>query len=131
MKPLAESHPLVLRNPGALPDQMESFPRFRYMGSKFRLLPWIHDTFQELDFETSTDAFSGSGVVSYLLKTMGKQVRANDTLAFPSVLTAATVANSAFLPYDADLMSSGSSAGSLQTNFHLASTRSAKTSHAQ
>ena len=26
---------------------------------------------------------------------MGKQVRANDTLAFPSVLTAATVANSA------------------------------------
>ena len=74
---------------------MGNFPRFRYMGSKFRLLPWIHGTFQELDFETATDAFSGSGVVSYLLKSMGKQVRANDTLAFPSVLTAATVANTA------------------------------------
>lgn len=103
MKPLAESQPLLLRNPGALSDQMENFPRFRYMGSKFRLLPWIHDTFQELDFETATDAFSGSGVVSYLLKTMGKQVRANDTLAFPSVLTAATVANSATLLTAADL----------------------------
>jgi len=65
------------------------------MGSKFRLLPWIHDTLQELDFETAIDAFSGSGVVSYLLKGMGKQVRANDALAFPSVLTAATVANTA------------------------------------
>jgi DNA adenine methylase/adenine-specific DNA-methyltransferase len=95
MKPLAELQPLLFNESGALPDQMGNFPRFRYMGSKFRLLPWIHDTFQALDFETATDAFSGSGVVSYLLKGMGKQVRANDTLAFPSVLTAATVANTA------------------------------------
>jgi DNA adenine methylase/adenine-specific DNA-methyltransferase len=103
MKPLVEPQSLILRNPGALPDQMGSFPRFRYMGSKFRLLPWIHETFQELDFETSSDAFSGSGVVSYLLKSMGKQVRANDALAFPSALTAATVANSAILLNDADV----------------------------
>ena len=95
MKPLLESETFHLNRGGALPEQMRNFPRFRYMGSKFRLLPWIHDTLQELDFETVTDAFSGSGVVSYLLKGMGKQVRANDTLAFPSVLTAATVANSA------------------------------------
>ena len=95
MKPLTELQPLLMSEPGALPDQMGRFPRFRYMGSKFRLLPWIHDTFQGLDFETVTDAFSGSGVVSYLLKGMGKQVRANDTLNFPSVLTAATVANTA------------------------------------
>lgn len=87
--------PFYLDETPALPDQMGSFPRFRYMGSKFRLLPWIHETFQDLDFDTATDAFSGSGVVSYLLKSMGKQVRANDTLAFPSVLTAATVANTA------------------------------------
>jgi DNA adenine methylase/adenine-specific DNA-methyltransferase len=65
------------------------------MGSKFRLLPWIHETLSALNFETATDAFSGSGVVSYLLKAMGKQVRANDTLSFPSVLTSATVANNA------------------------------------
>lgn len=103
MKPLAEIQPLQLRSSGGLPDEMGNFPRFRYMGSKFRLLPWIHDTFQELDFESATDAFSGSGVVSYLLKGMGKQVRANDTLAFPSVLTAATVANSATRLDESDL----------------------------
>lgn len=95
MKPPTELQPLLINDLGALPDQMAAFPRFRYMGSKFRLLPWIHETFQGLDFDTATDAFSGSGVVSYLLKSMGKQVRANDTLAFPSVLTAATVANTA------------------------------------
>ncbi|MDP3850924.1 MAG: DNA adenine methylase [Luteolibacter sp.] len=103
MKPLTELQPLLLNDLGALPDQMGYFPRFRYMGSKFRLLPWIHDTFQELDFETATDAFSGSGVVSYLLKGMGKQVRANDTLAFPSVLTEATVSNTATHLNDEDL----------------------------
>lgn len=103
MKPLTELEPLLPGNPELLPDQMGVFPRFRYMGSKFRLLPWIHNTFQELAFESATDAFSGSGVVSYLLKSMGKQVRANDTLAFPSVLTAATVANSATRLSEADM----------------------------
>ncbi len=78
-----------------LPSEMANYPRFRYMGSKFRLLPWIHDSLQGIDFESATDAFSGSGVVSYLLKSMGKQVRANDALSFPSVLTSATVANNA------------------------------------
>lgn len=95
MKPLVELHPHLLNDLGVLPDQMEAFPRFRYMGSKFRLLPWIHETLQGLQFETVTDAFSGSGVVSYLLKSMGKQVRANDVLHFPAVLSAATVANTA------------------------------------
>ncbi|NBB78730.1 MAG: DNA methyltransferase [Verrucomicrobia bacterium] len=64
------------------------------MGSKFRLLPWIHDTLVGIDFETATDAFSGSGVVSYLLKSMNKEVKANDALVFPSILTIATIANS-------------------------------------
>ena len=92
MKPLLDLQtPLIPEAPG-LPAALEYFPRFRYMGSKFKLLPWLHGAFQGLDFDTATDAFSGSGVVSYLLKAMGKQVRANDSLAFPSVLTAATVA---------------------------------------
>jgi len=77
----------------SLPAQMEMFPRFRYMGSKYRLLEWLHETLRELDFQTCVDAFSGSGVVSYLLKAMGKQVLSNDSLSFPCVLTAATVAN--------------------------------------
>ena len=76
-----------------LPAKMAKFPRFRYMGSKFRLLDWLHETLSGLEFETSVDAFCGSGVVSYLLKSMGKQVRSNDSLSFPSVLAAATIAN--------------------------------------
>lgn len=78
-----------------VPAQLSAFPRFRYMGSKFRLLEWLHSSFNGLEFETAVDAFSGSGVVSYLLKSMGKQVHANDSLAFPSVLTSAIIANNA------------------------------------
>ena len=97
MKPLAELEIPLIPGTTGLPTALGNFPRFRYMGSKFRLLPWLHKAFVELDFETATDAFSGSGVVSYLLKAMGKQVRANDSLAFPSVLTAATVPSQSLL----------------------------------
>jgi len=64
------------------------------MGSKHRLLPWLRDVFAELPFDTALDAFSGSGCVSYLLKTMGKTVVANDRLRFPSTIATATVENS-------------------------------------
>ena len=88
-----------------IPEQTKEFPRFRYMGSKFRLIPWIHDTLQELSFQTSVDAFSGSGVVSYLLKSMGKQVHSNDSLVFPTVLTKATIANNSTLLTKDDILS--------------------------
>jgi len=103
MKSLNEYQLALVPETGGLPPEVANFPRFRYMGSKFRLLPWIHETLAEIGFETATDAFSGSGVVSYLLKAMGKQVRANDTLSFPSVLTSATVANNATRLNSADL----------------------------
>lgn len=106
MKSAEEIQMPLLPSLDALPAAMAQFPRFRYMGSKFRLLPWIHGTLREIDFETATDAFSGSGVVSYLLKAMGKKVHANDTLAFPTVLSTATVANSATVldPCDVDFL---------------------------
>lgn len=69
------------------------FPRLRFMGSKYRLIPWIHETFSELPFETALDTFSGSGVVAYLLKAMGKRVITNDFLKFPAVIAKATVEN--------------------------------------
>lgn len=93
----------LIASAAELPPEIQRFPRFRYMGSKFRLLPWIHETLLEIEFQTVTDAFSGSGAVSYLLKAMGKQVAANDTLAFPAVLTAATVSNNTTLLDAADL----------------------------
>lgn len=65
------------------------------MGSKHRLLPWIHGVLSSLDFETAADPFLGSGCVAYLLKCMGKRVIGSDFLNFPSVIAKATVENSA------------------------------------
>lgn len=90
-----EALPLSPKRKGALPAQMDLFPRFRYMGSKFRLLEWLHATFAELSFTSCIDAFSGSAAVSYLLKASGKRVLANDSLHFSKELSSATVANSA------------------------------------
>lgn len=63
------------------------------MGSKYRLIPALAETFEEIGGTTALDAFSGSGVVSYLLKALGYQVTANDFLAFPSTIARATVVN--------------------------------------
>ena len=64
------------------------------MGSKHRLLSWIHSVLCTLDFETAADPFVGSGCVAYLLKAMGKRVTASDFLNFPAVIASATVGNS-------------------------------------
>jgi DNA adenine methylase/adenine-specific DNA-methyltransferase len=63
------------------------------MGSKYRLLPWVHSVIAELRFSTALDAFSGSGCVSYLLKSMGKEVVSNDFLRFPCVISKALIEN--------------------------------------
>lgn len=63
------------------------------MGSKYKLIPHLAEVFAELGGETALDAFSGSGVVSYLLKSLGYQVTSNDFLTFPTVIARATVAN--------------------------------------
>lgn len=73
--------------------QVRAYPALRYMGSKQRLLPWLHDVLASVRFDSALDAFSGSGAVSYLLKSMGKRVVAADFLNFCHTLTAATVAN--------------------------------------
>jgi len=74
-------------------ERASAFPRLRYMGSKYRLIPHLAAAFADLGGATALDAFSGSGVVSYLLKALGYQVTANDFLTFPAVIARATVAN--------------------------------------
>lgn len=69
------------------------FPRLRYMGSKYRLLPHLAEVFAEVGGSTAVDPFSGSGVVSYLLKCMGYQVTSGDYLNFPTAIARATVVN--------------------------------------
>ena len=74
-------------------SKVSEYPRLRYMGSKYRLVPHLADVFTQLGGTTALDAFSGSGVVSYLLKALGYQVTSNDFLTFPAVIARATVVN--------------------------------------
>jgi adenine-specific DNA-methyltransferase len=76
-----------------MPTQAVLYPELRYMGSKKRLLPWIHQVLAQLDFEVACDPFSGSGGVAYLMKTMGRRVVASDFLNFASLISRATVEN--------------------------------------
>lgn len=80
--------------PAAIPAQALRYPELRYMGSKKRLLPWIHGVLDTLDFESAHDPFSGAGSVAYLMKAMGRRVVASDFLNFASVVARATVENS-------------------------------------
>ncbi len=63
------------------------------MGSKNKLLPHLAAVFAEVGGQTALDAFSGSGVVSYLLKRQGFSVTANDMLEFPGTLATAAIVN--------------------------------------
>lgn len=83
-----------------------SFPRLRYMGSKYRLIPHLASIFETLGGGRALDAFSGSGVVSYLLKAQGFEVTSNDFLAFPAAITGATVVNNGIVltPEDVQLI---------------------------
>jgi adenine-specific DNA-methyltransferase len=72
------------------------FPRLRYMGSKYRVVPHLSRIMHGLRFDRALDAFSGSGVVAYALKEMGKEVVANDFLDFPAAVAAAVVENPGF-----------------------------------
>ena len=75
------------------PSQIEHFPDLRYMGSKRRLLPWIYDVLNGLDFESALDPFSGSGAVAYLMKAMGRRVVASDFLNLSSTIGHALIEN--------------------------------------
>jgi DNA adenine methylase len=82
----------VVREP--LPEKLASYPPTRYMGSKEKLLPHIKSVVEQFDFQSATDLFAGSGVVGYMLKTMGKQVFSNDYMAMSATMTRAMIENS-------------------------------------
>tara|TARA_B100000767_G_C19763489_1_gene536302 strand:+ start:316 stop:1362 length:1047 start_codon:yes stop_codon:yes gene_type:complete len=73
--------------------QLSRYPGTRYMGSKEKLLPALFETFDELEFDSSLDLMSGTGVVSYLLKSMGKQVISNDYMHMNHVISSALIKN--------------------------------------
>lgn len=63
------------------------------MGSKRRLLPWIHSVLDTLDFETAMDPFCGSNAVAYLMKAMGRRTVATDFLNLSTTIGKALVEN--------------------------------------
>ncbi len=79
------------------------YPLIRYMGSKYRLLDWISEELANIKYDSVLDAFSGSGAVAYMFKTLGKQVYTNDFLFFPSVLAMATIENNNTVLSDFDI----------------------------
>ncbi len=84
-------------------QRLSVYPRLRYMGSKHRLGARLGEVFAELPPGPAVDAFSGSGVVAYVLKAAGRQVVANDQLAFAAAVTEALVANDALTLTSEDL----------------------------
>ena len=80
---------LSLRNTPLL----ENFPGTRYMGSKYRVLPFIWSSVNDLRFHSILDAFSGSGCVSYMFKQQGKRVVSNDFMKFAYHISKALIEN--------------------------------------
>jgi adenine-specific DNA methylase len=70
------------------------FPSTRFQGSKRKLTEWIWANVAELTFDTVLDVFGGTGAVSHLFKTAGKQVTYNDNLAFNWNIGLALIQNS-------------------------------------
>lgn len=83
----------VLISNKQLLSQDKMFPSTRYMGSKNNLLPFIEKELKKLKVKTVFDAFSGSGVVSYFLKTKGYKVISNDFMRYSANITKALVEN--------------------------------------
>lgn len=84
---------MLKKAPALLPPQMEKYPSTRWMGAKSKLLPHLQEAVQQFEFESVIDLFSGSGVVGYLFKSMGKQVISNDYMALASLYSKAMIEN--------------------------------------
>ncbi|MBF0185449.1 MAG: DNA adenine methylase, partial [Magnetococcales bacterium] len=57
-----------------------SMPSTRFQGSKRKYLPFLANLFADYEFKTCLDAFGGTGSVTHLLLSMGKDVLYNDIL---------------------------------------------------
>jgi len=101
----AKAHPrfLLKEVPSPLSEQARLYPSTRYMGSKEKLLPHIQNIASRFEFDTVADLFSGSGVVSYMFKSMGKQVFANDYMAMGATFTKAMVENNSITLSDKEI----------------------------
>jgi adenine-specific DNA-methyltransferase len=85
-------------------EKMNLFPSTRYQGSKRKIIPWIYDCIKDIKFQTVLDAFGGSGMVSYLFKTMNKDITFNDILQFNQIIGDSIIANKKVTLTDDDII---------------------------
>jgi adenine-specific DNA methylase len=78
-------------------------PSTRYQGSKRKLISWIYENAKNIKFNSVLDLFGGTGVVSYLMKKMGKIVTYNDYLKFNYYTGLALIENSFVSLSDKDI----------------------------
>lgn len=77
-----------------LPEQVKRYPATRFMGSKSKLLTEIMSVASNFNYDSVLDLFSGSGIVGYMFKTLGKQVTSNDYMHMSATFTKAMIENS-------------------------------------
>lgn len=93
----------MLKNTISGLNESWNFPTSRYRGSKRKILPWIMDIVEDLQFDTVLDLFGGTGLVSMLFKRMSKQVTFNDYLKYNYSFAVALIENSGTYLTDEDL----------------------------
>lgn len=75
-------------------EQVQKYPQTRYMGSKRKMLSPIWEAVARFEPKSAVDLFSGSGVVSYMLKAQGLKVLSNDYMWMSATFAKALVENS-------------------------------------
>ena len=83
-----------------IPEQLSKYPSTRWMGSKSKLLPYLTEVARRFEFESAMDLFSGSGIVGYMFKSLGKRVISNDYMSLSATYSKAMIENSAVLLSD-------------------------------
>lgn len=74
-------------------ERLHKFPSTRYMGSKSKLIETLRGVCKQFCYKTAADIFSGSGIVSYMLKGEGKTVYSNDYMFLCSTWSKALIEN--------------------------------------
>src|SRR5690349_24888292 len=75
-------------------EQFSYFPGTRYMGSKNKIISDLGDILLSYKFSSFLDAFAGSNVVGYFMKSAGKKVVTNDFMAISYIVSKAIIENS-------------------------------------
>ena len=80
-----------------------NFPGTRYMGSKYKLLPYLWRCLKKYEFDSVLDAFAGSSCVSYMFKQKGIQVISNDYMSFSASFHKALIENNSVILSEKDI----------------------------